>query len=190
MGLTRSQQMARIRGSNTTPELLLRSELWMRGYRYRLKQRVLGCRPDLVFLGARVAVFVDGCFWHGCPDDYSRPGTREDFWAAKLTQNLERDRRQTLALERDGWSVVRVWEHEVHGDTERVADRIGRVLEGGPPDPRPDWRVTAVEVVDAVERIERRILASLRDPARTRTSVGPRVVQRARNRSGRGRATG
>ena len=150
----------------------------------------LQCLAGVVFRGARVAVFVDGSFWHCCPDDYSRPGTREDFWAAKLTQNLERDRRQTLALEGGGWSVVRVWEHEVHEDPEQVADRIGQLLEGDSPDPSPDWRVVSVEVVDAADRIERRSLVSLRDPARTRVSVGPRVVQRRRKRHSRGRASG
>jgi DNA mismatch endonuclease, patch repair protein len=177
--------MARIRGSNTQPELLLRSELWRRGHRYRLNRRVLGCRPDLVFLGGRLVVFVDGCFWHGCPEDYSRPGTRPDYWAAKLLENLERDRRQTRELEDEGWSVVRIWEHEVYESPERVADRVTDVLEGRTPEHGPDWRVASVEVVDPVERIERRRLTDLRNRDLVLETVGPRVVQRSRKQLGR-----
>lgn len=185
MALTRSEQMSRIGSFDTAPERLLRSELWGRGYRYRLRHRVLGCRPDLVFLGPRVAVFVDGCFWHGCPLDYSRPGTRSEYWAAKLRENLERDRRQTRELEGDGWSVLRVWEHEVHDNPVRVADRVADVLEGRPAVPRPDWRVLSVELVDPVQRIERRRVTALREGDLTRETVGPRVVQRARKQTGR-----
>lgn len=116
MALSRSQQMSRIRGRNTGPELALRKALWAAGMRYRLHVRTPHGRPDIVFPGRTVAVFIDGCFWHGCPLHYVRPRSREAFWATKLHQNIQRDRRQTAGLESAGWRVVRVWEHEVADD--------------------------------------------------------------------------
>src|SRR5689334_1387580 len=98
--------MSRIRGSNTSPERLLRLALWRRGYRYRLHARTPVGAPDIVFGRRKVAVFVDGCFWHGCPEHYVRPRTRNAFWDAKLDENFKRDRRQTLALIQAGWRVL------------------------------------------------------------------------------------
>src|SRR5262245_41107618 len=100
--------MSRIRGKDTAPELALRHALWHRGLRYRKSVRVLGVRPDLTFLRAKLAVFVDGCFWHGCPEHYVRPRSESRaFWASKLRNNTDRDERQTRALEEQGWTVVR-----------------------------------------------------------------------------------
>lgn len=108
----RSANMARIRGRNTTPELLLRRALWRAGARYRLNTKVRG-KPDLIFPRQQVAVFVDGCFWHGCPDHYRAPANNEDFWRTKLEQNLARDRVVNAHLEASGWTVLRFWEHEI-----------------------------------------------------------------------------
>jgi DNA mismatch endonuclease (patch repair protein) len=79
----------------------------------------LRVRPDFVFRARRVAVFVDGCFWHGCPRHYRRPGSRRAFWDAKIARNQERDREVTRALRRAGWTVLRVWEHELAKKNER-----------------------------------------------------------------------
>src|SRR5215475_6215393 len=98
MVLTRSEQMARIRGAHTSPEVELRSLLWRSGLRYRLHVKALPGRPDLVLSRSRVAVFVDGCFWHGCPDHYVRPRSRTRFWAEKLSQNVQRDCQQHCQL--------------------------------------------------------------------------------------------
>lgn len=68
-------------------------------------------RPDIAFTRSRVAVFVDGCFWHCCPDHGRPPKTNRSYWGPKLARNVERDRRDTLALEGAGWRVVRLWEH-------------------------------------------------------------------------------
>jgi DNA mismatch endonuclease (patch repair protein) len=115
--------MARVKGTNTSPELLLRRGLWHSGFRYRLNRRIQNTRPDIVFPSGRVAVFVDGCFWHGCPSHYVKPKSRSHFWADKLAANVDRDTRQTLELESEGWRVVRIWEHEVKDDT-RAAVRL------------------------------------------------------------------
>jgi DNA mismatch endonuclease (patch repair protein) len=95
--------MAKIRGRDTAPELLLCSALWRQGTRYRKNLRVLGIRPDIVFLKAKLAVFVDGCFWHDCPEHYVRPrSSNHQFWAATLATNTERDERQMRKLESEG----------------------------------------------------------------------------------------
>ena len=93
MALTRSQNMSRIRGSDTRPEMVVRRALWSRGHRYRAGYKTPGGKADVAFPGKKIAVFIDGCFWHGCPAHYVRPRSREDFWSAKLLENVQRDRR-------------------------------------------------------------------------------------------------
>lgn len=116
--------MARIRGKNTTPERLLRIALWRAGYRYRLHRRVCGVRPDIVFVGAKVAVFVDGCFWHMCPEHFTMPATNRPFWSAKLKRNRQRDASSASILRRAGWRVVRFWEHEVMLSPAKCQQRV------------------------------------------------------------------
>lgn len=120
----RSTNMANIRGRDTSPEMLLRKALWHNGFRFRVNFRVAGVRPDIVFTARKLAVFVDGCFWHGCPQHYVMPRTRPEFWAKKLETNTRRDRRQTAALIESGWSVVRFWEHEVESDLAQVTTEV------------------------------------------------------------------
>jgi DNA mismatch endonuclease (patch repair protein) len=125
----RSRNMAAVKRSNTQPEVRLRKVLHARGVRFRtdFPIRVEGrlVRPDLAFTRWRLAVFVDGCFWHSCPTHGTRPATNSAFWTAKLEANLVRDREQDQLLEAAGWSVVRVWEHEPPEDAAtRVADAL------------------------------------------------------------------
>jgi DNA mismatch endonuclease (patch repair protein) len=91
-------RMRRQRQTGTKPELALRRELHRRGLRYRLSSPIKGVRPDLIFPGIRLAVFVDGCFWHGCPAHGTHPKNNADWWTAKLEANKKRDARQTAAL--------------------------------------------------------------------------------------------
>lgn len=129
--LTRSEQMSRIRSRDTCPETKLRRAMWKVGMRYRVNYTVGRVRADVAFPGRRTLVFIDGCFWHGCPEHYVSPRSRAEFWAAKLLQNVERDIAQTAALRAQGWRVVRFWEHEVFLDTARCVLRVQAVLEGG-----------------------------------------------------------
>ncbi len=104
------------RRANTKPEVRLRQELHRRGLRFRKDLRLdIGgnkVRPDIVFTRCKLAVFVDGCFWHVCPVHGRQPSTNEWYWTPKLLRNVERDRRADELLSEAGWVVVRVWEHE------------------------------------------------------------------------------
>ncbi len=102
------------RGRDTGPELALRSELHRMGLRYRVHRRPIPDFPakaDIVFGRDKVAVFVDGCFWHRCPEHATAPRANAEWWAAKLQANVDRDRRVDARLEESGWLVIRVWEH-------------------------------------------------------------------------------
>jgi DNA mismatch endonuclease (patch repair protein) len=116
----RSRNMAAVRNKNTAPEMRLRRAAWRAGLRYftsagwyRLTGHRLPGTPDLVFPAARVAVFVDGCFWHGCPQHYEAPETRQEFWSAKVRRNMERDHVANELLRAEGWKVIRFWEHDL-----------------------------------------------------------------------------
>jgi DNA mismatch endonuclease, patch repair protein len=108
--------MRAIRRSNTKPEIALRSALHRQGYRFRKDLRLdldegARARPDIAFTSRRVAVFVDGCFWHACPDHGRKPAVNEWYWSPKLRRTMERDRAADAALSAAGWQVVRIWEH-------------------------------------------------------------------------------
>jgi DNA mismatch endonuclease, patch repair protein len=183
--MTRSEQMARIRSGNTRPEVTLRKALWREGLRYRIGARTPVGRPDLLFARWRVAVFVDGCFWHGCPKHYAAPRTQREFWAKKLDRNVERDRLQTVELERIGWTVVRVWECSILKDLLSVVRAIQVARHAQGPLAESSWRVKRVEFLE--NGLERRVLETLRSETRCRLVEGPRVTG-ATNASRRARA--
>ena len=112
----RSQMMAGIRGTDTKPELQIRSALHRRGFRFRIHRRDLPGRPDLVFPKYRAVIFVHGCFWHGHGCHLFRwPGTRKEFWRDKITSNRARDHIQLAALLDAGWRVATIWECALKG---------------------------------------------------------------------------
>ncbi|MFY1654006.1 very short patch repair endonuclease [Solwaraspora sp. WMMB762] len=116
-----SARLRRQPRTSTKPELLLRRELHRRGLRFRIHDARLPGRPDVVFTRARLAVFVDGCFWHCCPEHGTLPRNNRDWWQAKLDRNVARDRAKDAALADLGWTVLHVWEHEA---TAAAADRV------------------------------------------------------------------
>lgn len=126
--LTKSEQMARVRSSNTDAEMLLRRSLWREGLRFRVTCRFLPGSPDVAFTRWRLAVFVDGCFWHGCPIHYTSPKANSTFWQEKKARNCARDARVDGELISLGWSVLRVWEHEVYEGVSSVVKRISKML--------------------------------------------------------------
>ncbi len=110
-----SRRMSLVRTDGTDPELRLRTILHARGLRYRVNRqpcRAVRCRADLVFGSARVAVFVDGCFWHGCPQHASWPRSNAEWWRAKIEKNRRRDAETARSLAATGWLVIRIWEHD------------------------------------------------------------------------------
>ena len=135
--------MSRIRGRNTGPERALRSALRAAGIPYRSYLRLPG-RPDVALARARVAVFVHGCFWHGCPHHYTAPRTRAEFWRKKLEDNRDRDLRNTRALRVKGWRVITVWECQVEKRLPSVVSRLRRLSQAAeskaPPARRPSPR--------------------------------------------------
>ena len=136
----RSERMARIRSSDTSPELALRRELHRLGLRFTLKNSRLPGKPDLVFPRHRAIVFVHGCFWHrhpGC-NIATTPKSNTAFWEAKFDRNVERDSRVTLELEAQGWRVHVAWECEVQSAirARATAEHIARSVRGRPcPEP-------------------------------------------------------
>jgi DNA mismatch endonuclease, patch repair protein len=116
------------RSRDTRPELAVRSAAHKRGLRFRVCTRPvrdIACTADMVFRKAKVAVFIDGCFWHGCPTHYRRPMTNSQYWGRKIEGNIARDRRNTDTLSARGWCVLRFWAHE---ETDIVVNRIMRAV--------------------------------------------------------------
>lgn len=123
-----SERFRRQPQRNTVPELKLRRALHRRGLRYRVDRAPISgmrSRADIVFGPSRVAVFVDGCFWHGCPVHSTKPSHNAAWWHEKIASNRRRDARVNAALAAEGWVVVRVWEHE---DPETAAGRIAELV--------------------------------------------------------------
>lgn len=117
------------RGRDTKAELAVRRLVHARGLRYRVNvrpERDLRRTADLLFTRARVAVFIDGCYWHGCPQHFSIPATNLDYWEGKIGRNRRRDIETTALLEERGWTVLRFWEHETPGS---VADSIAEAVQ-------------------------------------------------------------
>ena len=132
----RAANMRAIRRTNTKPEIALRSALHRQGYRFRKDLRLelnegARVRPDIAFTARRVAVFVDGCFWHACPEHGRDPTVNQWYWAPKLRRNVERDRAADEALAAAGWRVVRIWEHVAL--TDAVAAVVAALTGGGGP---------------------------------------------------------
>lgn len=125
----RSRMMAGIRGKNTRPEIVIRKEMFRRGFRYRLHARELPGKPDIVFPRFRAAVFVHGCFWHGHDCHLFRlPSTRPDFWEIKIARNQANDGKAINALQSAGWRVATVWECAVKGKQAPGVQNVGDAL--------------------------------------------------------------
>ena len=125
----RARNMRAIKRTDTKPETVLRSLLHAQGYRFRKDFRLDlpkgRARPDIVFTRRKVAIFVDSCFWHVCPDHGRQPTSNEWYWTPKLRRNVERDRENDEALTEAGWLVIRVWEHEA---ADQAVNRIKKAM--------------------------------------------------------------
>ena len=126
----RSNNMRRIRGQNTLPELLVRKQCRELGFTgYRLHRRDLPGKPDLAWIGRKLAIFVHGCFWHGhnCSEGIRRPKSNQNYWIPKIERNQQRDAENIAVLQRTGWSLLVVWECELGGQN-RLVRRLQRFL--------------------------------------------------------------
>lgn len=124
-----SARMSRQASRDTTPEVAVRKLLHAAGYRYRVNTRVpdMSRRTiDIAFTRAKVAVFLDGCFWHGCPEHATQPRANAEWWRQKLDRNMARDAETTQHLMAAGWTVLRFWEHEAPA---RVAERVAEAVD-------------------------------------------------------------
>ncbi len=122
--------MRRIRRKDTKPELALRKELHRRGLRYRVDYAKAPGRPDIAMVGRKLAIFVDGEFWHGKKHTAERYAEMSEYWRHKIARNVNRDRRVNGELRDLGWTVIRVSDRAVHGDVASIADFIGDAVEG------------------------------------------------------------
>lgn len=123
-----SQRMRNTRQRDTPMELEVRAELKNKGFQFEVDFSIKGvtrARPDIVFCADRVAIFLDGCFWHSCPTHGTTPRTNRQWWTEKLASNVERDRRHVRELNAAGWQVLRYWEHE---DPATVANDVATIL--------------------------------------------------------------
>lgn len=131
----RSWNMSRIKGRDTQPEKRVRSVLHRLGFRFSLRRKDLAGRPDIVLTRYETAVFVHGCFWHrhkNCRNSVI-PKTRQEFWLTKLNGNVERDRRNTIALKQQGWKVITLWECEIEDEsklTRKLLAKLPKIQHG------------------------------------------------------------
>ena len=125
-----SLQMRSMPRASTTPELAVRRELHRQGLRFRVNYKLLPGRPDIALARVRLAVFIDGCFWHRCPVHGTLPRNNRDWWHEKLTRNVERDGEKDTALAELGWQVMHFWEHEMATDVAGAVVSRWRSLSG------------------------------------------------------------
>jgi DNA mismatch endonuclease (patch repair protein) len=121
--IQRSNVMRAIKCRNTAFEIAFRSQLWRAGLRFRLNTQLPG-RPDIVFPSARLGVFLDSCFWHGCSRHCRMPKTNTAYWHRKIGKNRRRDRIVTAEYRKLGWRIIRLWEHTMHSDPETCVLKI------------------------------------------------------------------
>lgn len=122
----RSEVMSRIKGKNTKPEMVLRSQLFRQGFRYRVHQKDLPGKPDIVLPKYRTVIFVHGCFWHYHEDckEGRIPSSNSKFWKEKLNKNLAKDKKQKLECEALGWKVIIVWECEIEKRLNETIEKL------------------------------------------------------------------
>lgn len=125
----RSAIMRAVKGKNTKIERDFSNLLRARGFRFSKNSKTILGKPDIVFKKQRILVFIDSCFWHGCPKHLRMPSSNKKYWQVKIERNIGRDKEITRKLKHAGWRVIRVWEHAIVANTERSAQRITKALE-------------------------------------------------------------
>lgn len=122
----RSYNMSQIKAKNTNPEIYIKNILRRNNVKgFSLHGSLLG-KPDIIFRKKKIALFMDGCFWHKCPECFIEPRTRRKFWLKKITQNVIRDKKINKELKKRGWKVIRIWEHEIKAEGYPI--KIARII--------------------------------------------------------------
>jgi len=116
--------MSSIRSKNTRPELEIRKKVWRLGKRYRIHDSTVFGTPDMSNKSKKLAVFIDGCFWHGCSRCYKEPKTNTEFWRNKIARNKDRRKRVKTELKKENWKVMQFWEHQVKSGSEKISLKI------------------------------------------------------------------
>ena len=120
----RSEIMSKVRSKDSKIEILLRKELWRNGFRYRKNSTKYFGKPDIVLPKHKTVIFVDSCFWHSCKKHGSMPQTRREFWENKISRNKARDKEVSRFYKKEGWNIIRIWEHDICLDIEKVTRKI------------------------------------------------------------------
>ena len=120
--------MSKVRNKDSKMEISLRKALWAEGFRYRKNDTKHFGKPDIVLAKHKTVIFVDSCFWHGCPAHYGATATRKEFWEKKIKRNKERDQEVNRHYKEKGWNVIRVWEHELKSGFDSIIDGIAAKL--------------------------------------------------------------
>lgn len=120
--------MSSIPSKDTKVEWILRSRLWKEGLRYRTHKKELPGKPDIIFSKEKIAVFIDGDFWHGWGWKELKPKLKNDYWREKIKKNMERDNKTNKELRKNGWDVLRIWEHELRNNPEECVLRVKEAL--------------------------------------------------------------
>lgn len=126
---TRSKIMSKVRAKDTKLEKLVRSEMWRRGYRYRKNFAALPGKPDMVFPRMNTVVFIDSCFWHGCPKHLRMPKSNVHYWNNKIKRNKERDDATNREYKNSDWQVIRIWEHDVNTSFEGTIRKLAQIID-------------------------------------------------------------
>ena len=118
----RSEIMSKVRSKDSKIEIEFRKALWNAGFRYRKNSAKYFGKPDLVLKKFKTAIFIDSCFWHGCKKHGTLPQTNKIFWKSKIERNKYRDKVVTIKLKKDGWNVIRIWEHQLNLDNNKLIE--------------------------------------------------------------------
>ena len=121
--------MRKVKSRDTGLEQKVRSALWRKGYRFRKNETSLPGTPDIAFPGAKIAVFIDSCFWHGCPNHLRKPKSNTEYWEKKMARNRKRDAKVNREYERIEWKAIRIWEHSIRESFDETLQDLTDVLD-------------------------------------------------------------
>ena len=120
--------MSRVKSKDSSIEIILRKELWKNGLRYRKNSSKYFGKPDVIFKRYRTVIFIDSCFWHGCPTHLRMPSSHRKYWKPKIARNKKRDKEINLYYKKSEWKIIRVWEHDILENLPKCVDLIENAL--------------------------------------------------------------